>query len=601
MQVALRRPVSAHYLPIMNATPAPEVLHLAKRPRRFLPTQYTVTQWEELAPWYAQLVQAPLESQAEFMTWLHAVDELHAVLQEDLGWRYIRMTCNTQDDAAVKRYQYFLEHISPKASVEDIKLTRKFYDSPYRHELKAEAYQIFSRLAAKDIELFRDENVPVISKIDMKAQEYGALNAAQTVTYDGRKLTMQQAGAYLESNDRSVREAVWHLMSQRQAEDRDKLEALFDELVQLRTQVAQNAGFESYTDYKFKELGRFDYTKQDCLHFHEAIEKAMLPMYGELLENRRVRLQIDTVRPWDLNVDPYGREPLKPFADERALTEKTIGLFSRLKPELAAMVNTLHTLGHLDLGSRVGKAPGGYNYPLHETGIPFIFMNAVGTQSDLTTMVHECGHAVHSFLTRDLELAAFASVPSEVAELASMSMELITMDYWDEFYTDATHLRRAKIQQILRTLTILPWIATIDAFQMWVYDNAGHTREQRREAWLRIHKRFFGEYTDWDGLEEDRAYRWHRQLHLFEVPFYYIEYGMAQLGALQVWRNYRQNPDTGIEKFLAGLKLGYTQPISKVYETAGIRFDFSAALLNDLLGFVHSELDKLGFYGHPNA
>jgi oligoendopeptidase F len=571
-----------------------------KPARKFLPQQFEITTWEALAPYYDQLLAETPVSLAEFEQWLRNVDELHAVMQEDLGWRYINMTRNTQDAPTLERYQYFLEHISPKAAMQDNSLARKLYDSPFSKQLKGPEYAILLKLVGKDIELFREENVPLISKLDLMAQQYGAINAAQTLTYAGRTLTMQQAGAYLEKDDRNVREEVWYLMSQRQAQDRDKLEELYDSLVATRHQVALNAGLKSYTDYKFKELGRFDYTKEDCLRFHRAIETAMVPMYGELMENRRERLRIDRLRPWDLNVDPYGREPLKPFKDDQELAHKTIHLFARINPQLRDMVQTLHNMGHLDLGSRVGKAPGGYNYPLNETGVPFIFMNAVGTQSDLTTMVHECGHAVHSFLTRTLPLSTFKNVPSEIAELASMSMELITMDYWDDFYpTGSGELRRAKIQQILRTLTILPWIATIDAFQMWVYDNPGHTRAERRAMWLQIHHRFFKDYTDWSGLEEDRAYRWHRQLHLFEVPFYYIEYGMAQLGALQVWRNFKQDPQKGLAQYLEGLKLGYTRPIGQVYAAAGVRFDFSEEMLRDLLAFVREELRKLDFYGHP--
>lgn len=572
----------------------------AKPARRFLPQQFEITTWEVLAPYYGQLLAEEPATLPEFEQWLQRVDELHAVMQEDLGWRYINMTRNTQDKAVVERYQYFLEHISPKAAVQDNLLARKLYDHPLRRQLQGEAYTILVKLVGKDLELFREENVPLLSKLDITAQQYGAVNAAQTISYAGKTLTMQQAAAFLEKDDRTTREEVWHLMSKRQAQDRDKLEELFDNLVAMRHQVARNAGFNSYTDYKFKELGRFDYNREDCLRFHHAIETAMVPMYGELMENRRERLRVNRLRPWDLNVDPYGREPLNPFQDDAELAAKTTSMFARIEPQLSHMVQTLQAMGHLDLGSRIGKAPGGYNYPLNETGVPFIFMNAVGTQSDLTTMVHECGHAVHSFVTRGLPLSVFKNVPSEIAELASMSMELITMDYWDEFYAaGGMELRRAKIQQILRTLTILPWIATIDAFQMWVYDNPTHTRAQRRDSWMQIHQRFFKDFTDWSGLEEDRAYRWHRQLHLFEVPFYYIEYGMAQLGALQVWRNFKQDPKRGLSQYLEGLQLGYTKPIGKVYAAAGVRFDFSEDMLRSLLAFVRDELRKLDFYGHP--
>lgn len=577
----------------------PEPLTLPKPTRHFLPADYRVTDWPALEPWYDRLIHADLPDLASLRNWMQQVDELHNVLQEDLGWRYIRMTRNTQDEAAVQAYQQFIEHVSPHAARKDILLTRKYYEHPNRADLEAEdpAYQILGKQAAKDIELFREENVELQSQADLLAQQYGSISGAMTVEHEGKTLTLQQASKLLEGADRAEREAIWKKISARRAQDREQLDELFDKLLALRHQIALNAGFGCFTDYMFQALGRFDYGRAECVAFHDAVAEAVRPLNDEILADRRQRLgmQDQTLRPWDLAVDPYGTQPLHPFATDQQLLEGTLQVFGKLRPELGSMVRTLDSLGHLDLGSRIGKAPGGYNYPLHETGVPFIFMNAVGTQSDLTTMVHECGHAIHSILTRDLALGSFKNVPSEIAELASMSSELLTMDHWDLFYHDSHELRRARIQQILRSVTILPWIATVDAFQTWLYDNPSHTRAERQAQWLALHRRFFGEAVDWSNLEEERAYQWHRQLHIFEVPFYYIEYGIAQLGALQVWQQYKRDPQAGLTNFLNGLSLGYTRPIGEVYAAAGVRFDFSPAMIRQVVDFVRGQLQEAGF------
>lgn len=582
-----------------SAAPLPvEPLQLVRPARRFVPADLNVEDWPSLEALYRSLQQRPLDTLEQLKAWLADADELRRALQEEMAWRYIRMTCDTQDARAVEAYRSFVEHVSPRTAPEEHQLNERFAASPALSAFEAQgpAERLYARRVKAAIDIFRPENVALQSQIDLKAQEYGALSGAQTITHDGHTLTLQQASAYLERTDRAVREQVWLKIAERRRADLEALESLFDSLRGLRHQVALNAGYASYTDYRFAELARFDYGRAECSAFHDAIAGAITPLYAELNAVRARRLRLDTLRPWDLAVDPFGDRPLHPFGSDDELVEKSVRLYHGLRPELGQMVATLRSMGHLDLGSRVGKAPGGYNYPLLETGAPFIFMNAVGTQSDLTTMVHELGHAIHSFLTRDLTLSAYQDCPSEVAELASMASELISMDRWGLFYGDAADLRRAQLNQILRTLTILPWIATVDAFQTWVYDHPQHSRAEREATWLQLHRRFFGESVDWSGLDHERAYQWHRQLHIFELPFYYIEYGIAQLGALQVWRRVKQDPTTGLEAYLSALRLGYTRPIPEIYATAGVRFDFSAEMLADLVGFVKAELTALGYF-----
>jgi oligoendopeptidase F len=357
--------------------------------------------------------------------------------------------------------------------------------------------------------------------------------------------------------------------------------------------LAKNAGFDNYRDYKFKSLGRFDYTKEDCFDFHQAIKDQIVPLVKEIQLKKLTKLGKDKFRPWDLEVDPEGKKPLKPFETGEELLKGSITMFEKIDPYFADCLRTMNKMGHLDLDSKEGKSPGGYNYPLYEIGVPFIFMNSVGAQRDLVTMVHEGGHAVHSFLSRDIALTSFKNLPSEVAELASMSMELLTMNYWDEFYSNEDELKRAKQEQLESILKILPWIAQIDEFQHWVYENPAHSIKDRHSKWVDISKSYGTGLTDWTGYEDMQATSWQRQLHLFEVPFYYIEYGIAQLGALGVWMNSIQDQLRAVQSYKEALKLGYTKTIPEIYQTAGVKFDFSEQYLKDLAGFVKCELEKL--------
>lgn len=561
--------------------------------RTFLPKEFSVTDWETLKPFYVSLEEREVGSLDDMRQWLRDLNELQSVVAEDVGWRYINMTRDTRNQEAGEMYRYFVKELSPRISEYENILQKKFYDSQWKDQLEGPEYEILSQLVAKNIELFREENIPLFSDVSVKSQEYNEIIGALTIEWEGEQLTLQQAGSKLQSRDRELRESVWRKISEKRLEEKAKLDVLFNEMRDLRDQAASNAGYDSYTDFRFRDLGRFDYDRKDVEAFHNAVEKVVKPFNEKLLTERKKRLGVDALRPWDLRVDVWGENPLRPFGEAEELAEKTINVLRRIQPELGDMIEIMKGIRHLDLDSRLGKAPGGYNYPLYETGVPFIFMNAVGMQSDLRTMVHECGHAVHSFLTRNLELVEFKDVPSEVAELASMAMELLTMDYWDEFYDDQQELTRARIQQLTGTLNILPWIATVDAFQQWIYDNPKHTAGERAGQWLHLHKRFLGDAVDWSGLEDARSYLWHAQLHIFEVPFYYIEYGIAQLGALQVWMNFRKDPEFGLQKYLEGLSLGYTRPIPDIYAAADIEFNFTEKKVSELVAYVEKELDAL--------
>ncbi|MFN4235444.1 MAG: M3 family oligoendopeptidase [Bacteroidia bacterium] len=571
-----------------------KTINIPQKPvRKFLPKNLVIDNWEKLLPYFENLKNRELNSLKDLEKWLHDRSELEAVLEEDMAWRYIKMNIDTTNKELQESFEFFVTQISPKIAPYDDILNRKINDCSYTSELKGDAYKIYLRRIKKSIELYREENIPIITQLQTDEQKYGAVCAAMTVEIDGKTLTLQQAAKYLKENDRKLREEVYIKINKRRLEDKEELNKQFNHLIELRHKMALNAGFKNYRDYKHEELGRFDYTVQDCFAFHDAIAIEVMPLINRIDEERKKLLQLDNLKPWDTEVDVSGKAPLKPFETGAELLEKTIKAFYRLDSYFGECIEIMKEMGHLDLDSRIGKAPGGFNYPLYEIGVPFIYMNAAGTLRDLVTMVHEGGHAIHSFLSRDLELTEFKSVPSEVAELASMGMELISMDVWDEFFTNEEDLKRAKKEQLEKVIDTLPWVAAIDKFQHWIYENPSHTDEERYQKWNEIINTFGSKVVEWTGLEEIRSNMWQKQLHLYEVPFYYIEYGMAQLGAIALWRNYKLNPEKTIAQYKEALKLGYTKSIGEIYKTAGIQFNFSREYVKELMQFISDELNKL--------
>jgi oligoendopeptidase F len=563
-------------------------------PRQFVPAGLNIQSWEDIQPYFLDLKERDIVSKADFLKWLKDRSELDAILEENAAWRYIHMTVDTRDEELSKAYTYFVTEIQPKLAPLDDELNQKMMAHPAAKELQQEKdYAIYFRSVQKDLDLFREENVAIEAEISELAQQYGAISAAQMIEYLGEKMTMQKASLFLKDLDETVRKTVFELMGKRRRQDDVQLDELYSKLVQKRHQLAVNAGFKNYRDYKFQALGRFDYTQEDCFNFHASIRQHIVPLVKAIHVKQALQLGKDQLKPWDTEVDPLGRKALKPFETGQELLEGTIAMFQQIDPFFADCIQTMDRLGHLDLESKPGKSPGGYNYPLYEIGVPFIFMNAVGAHRDLVTMVHEGGHAIHSFLSKDLALTGFKNLPSEVAELASMSMELLSMEQWGRFFGEADELKRAKIEQLETILKILPWIATIDEFQHWVYENPAHTVAERQERWKLITDAYGTGIVDWNGFEDFKARSWQRQLHLFEVPFYYIEYGIAQLGALAVWKNSKHDLPKAIQQYKNALTLGYTRQIPEIYDAAGIRFDFSDTYVQEIAEFVHSELQEL--------
>ncbi|HAO45331.1 MAG TPA: M3 family oligoendopeptidase [Ferruginibacter sp.] len=564
---------------------------IKKLPRRFLPVDFRITDWQHLEPYFKELLERKVETRNDLEKWLKDQSELEALVNEDACWRQIRMTCDTENKSLEEAFNFFFMEIQPKIQPYSDALNKKLVNHPLTNELDEAKYFTYLRNIRKSIELFREANIPLQAELSVMQQQYGVISGKMTVTIKEQEYTLQQAAQFLESADRAVREEVYRKIQERRLQDKEALNRLYDQLIEKRNQEAVNAGFHNYRDYRFKELGRFDYTKEDCYQFHEAVKLHVLPLVNIIYRNKKKKLGLDTLRPWDIDAEPAGVNPLRPFSTGEELIERSVECFTKLRPFFGDCLKKMNELKHLDLESRKGKAPGGYNCPLAESGAPFIFMNAAGQMQDVTTMLHEGGHAVHSFLAHPLELNGFKEYPMEIAEVASMSMELMSMDEWETFFSNKEDLRRAKEHQLERVITIFPWIAIIDKFQHWVYENPSHTHEQRTDKWNEVLKEFQDDVIDYSGLETYRSNLWQKQLHLFEVPFYYIEYGIAQLGAIGMWMQFRENRQQAMDNYCKALALGGTRTLPQLFEAAGLKFDFSPQRIKVLMEFVKAQMD----------
>lgn len=564
--------------------------NIQKLPRKFIPDNFVLSDWQNIEPYFKELLERNMETKEQLEKWLSDLSELEAVVSEDACWRQIKMTCDTENKSLEEAFNFFCLEIQPKIQPYADALNKKLVNHPLATALEPDKYFTYLRSIRKSIDLFREENIPLQAELSVMQQQFGVINGKMTVTINGKEYTLQQAAKFLENPDRAVREDAYRKIQERRLQDKDALNDLFNQLLVKRNEIAKNAGFGNYIDYRFKELGRFDYTKEDCFAFHAAVKEHVLPLIKIIYEKKKKKLGLDTLRPWDLEAELEGIKPLQPFSGSQELIDKSIECFSRLRPFFGDCLKRMQELKHLDLESRMGKAPGGYNCPLAESGAPFIFMNAAGQMHDVTVMVHEGGHAVHSFLAHPLPLTGFKEYPMEIAEVASMAMELFSMEHWDVFFDNKEELSRAKEHQLERVITLFPWIAIIDKFQYWLYSNEGHTNEQRTAAWMEILNEFTEGVIDYSGLENYRSSGWLRQLHLFEVPFYYIEYGIAQLGAIGMWMQFKQNKEQALDNYCNALALGGTKTLPALYKAAGLDFDLSPEKIKVLMEFVNKEL-----------
>jgi oligoendopeptidase F len=653
----------------------------AHKPRKFVPQTIDLGDWPQIAPLFDQLeARSPqCQSVADLERWLLDWSELSAALDEEASRRYIAMTCHTDSAEAEKAYLHFVENIEPHLKPRQFALNKIYIAHPEREQLLAVVggtgvppvrfnsrpeptdrnsragrpchYAVFDRDTKNQVELFRPENVPLETEEAKASQQYQKLSGSLAVQFRGEEKTLVQMGRYLEEPDRALRQEAWELVAKRRLQEAEKFEDIFDQLIRLRQQIAKNAGFENYRDYAFRQRGRFDYSPADCEKFHDAVEKEIMPIVRELHDERRTKLKVEKLRPWDLAVDPLNRPPLKPFADVGEMVSRTQKILNQLDGELAVGFQIMQDLHLLDLDNHKGKAPGGYQCTLAESRLPFIFMNAVGLQRDVETILHEAGHAFHALATRDEALYAYRTAPIEFCEVASMSMELLGNEFLEEFYPptpptqnkaastpsprpsgeragvrgteaetkglltpalssfgggegennrtpqrgvpaksdDANRARRTHLEGVVG---VFPWIATVDAFQHWIYTHPNHTRAERSAAWRALMDRFGGG-VDWSGLENARANLWHRQLHIFIHAFYYIEYGIAQLGALQVWANSKRDKAKALNDYKKSLALGGSRSLPELFSAAGCQFEFSAKTIGPIAKLLREELQNL--------
>ena len=564
--------------------------------RSFVDDDFDPSVWDEINPYVDELLNRKISCSKCIEGIIRDASELSEHISEKGALLYIAMTCDTESEEKRSSFLDFVENIRPKLSEFSDSLNRRLVEHEAVGNLPAR-YDLMIRSMKNDIDIFRKENIPLGVEQTRLVTESQTINGAMTVEFDGNEYTLPEMRRYLESIDRSIREGAWKAVVNRRMQDEERLSEIFDELVSLRHKIAINAGFETYTDYMFRAMERFDYSKEDCLEFHNAIEAVCVPLMREINSERVGSLELGSLKPWDVNEktgvgpDLHGRAPLRPFKNVNEMVEKLSILFHNMSNDLGEKFDMLVEMDTLDLDTRKGKAPGGYQYYLQKSRVPFIFMNAAGLQGDLETMIHEAGHAFHSIYCSHLELIGERGYPIEFAEVASMSMELMTQDQWGEFY-DADDANRARIGHLEGVIFLLPWIATIDSFQHWIYSNPEHTREERASVWNSIRDRF-GSQMDWDEYSIFRDVSWQQQGHLFGVPFYYVEYGIAQLGALQLWKTQRKDQQKALTDYSNAMRLGNTKTLPELFTAADIKLGFGEQHLSSLIQEVRTAMSEL--------
>ena len=567
-----------------------------KETSSFVDDGFNPGDWDEIKPYVNELLNRKISCSKCIEGIIRDVSELSEHISEKGALLYIAMTCDTESDEKRSSFLDFVENVRPKLSEFSDSLNRRLIEHEAVKNLPSR-YDLMIRSMKNDVDIFRKENIPLGVEQTKLVTESQTINGAMTVEFNGNEYTLPEMRRFLESNERAIREGAWKAVSDRRMQDEERLSEIFDELIVIRSKIARNAGFDTYTDYMFRAMERFDYTKEDCLEFHDAIEAVCVPLMREINSQRVVSLDLDFLMPWDVNEktgvgpDLQERAPLKPFDNVGEMVEKLSTLFHNMSEDLGEKFDMLVEMDTLDLDTRKGKAPGGYQYYLQKSRVPFIFMNAAGLQGDLETMIHEAGHAFHSIYCSHLELIGERGYPIEFAEVASMSMELMTQEQWGEFY-DEEEANRAKMGHLEGVIFLLPWIATIDSFQHWIYSNPEHTREERARVWNSIRDRF-GSNMNWEEYTKFRDVSWQQQGHLFGVPFYYVEYGIAQLGALQLWRTQRKDPEKALSDYSNAMRLGNTKTLPELFTAADIKLGFDERHLSSLIQEVRTAMAEL--------
>ena len=578
-------------MPTETIGPNPESLS-PFQPRQFVPSCADLTNPETISELFNRLLDFKIESSDDLERFILNRSELSAAIGQTQSLLHVMMTCKTDDKEIVQSYQDFTEKVVPVMKPLEDKLDKKYLEARQQYPDEYGHYALHDLHLKTDIELFNEKNIDLDTKESLLSQEYQQVSGAMTVEFDGEEKTMPMMRKYLLENDRGLREKAWKAEWRRRLVDSEKFDTIFDKLFLIRKEIAENCNFENFRDFRYKQWYRFDYTPDDCRSFHTAVENLVVPLVREIYKNRAKDMKLDKLRPWDLACDPLGRNPLKPFETADELINGCKRIFNKVDPELGQQFESMATDGLLDLASRKGKAPGGYQATMLEARKPFIFMNAAGTNNDLTTLLHEGGHAFHMFASRHLDPISYRHAPMEFCEVASMSMELLALPYITEFYNES-EAARATQDHFERVLELLCWISTIDCFQHELYENPQLDIEGRHEKWLEVSSRFNdGGIIDWSGLENERKYQWHRQIHIFQYPLYYMEYGIAQLGALGIWLQSQKDAAAALANYKNALSLGGSRSLKELFEAAELEFGMTDATFEPIVNAISKKLEE---------
>lgn len=541
----------------------------------------------------SSLLNKKISSKLDLENWLKEQSKVIWEIEEQLRSHYIAFQCNTDDEETKDTFEHDQQFVKPLLKRYQNLLDNKYLESPFQMELDSNVYGLLDTKIKNAQKLFCEENIELEIKEDKLVTEYFEITGGLSGIWDGEEKTITELQSYLQDSNRDIRKKAKTIISEQFLSVEKELQNILNQLIEIRHQKAKNIQLENYRDYMFKKYERFDYSAKDCYELAESIRKYVIPLKDKILLEKKEKLQVDTLRPWDVSAVTPDQKVLKPIANENDLIEKSTHIFNKLDVEFSTLLNRLNKHDCLDLTSRKGKAAGGFCEYLPASQLSFIFMNLNYTQDDIITFIHEMGHSIHNELIKSLKLRQYIEIPAETAELASMTMELFSLNYWDTFYTDKKDLKQAKINFFKDVISYLPVMLIVDQFQHWLYENPTHTSEERNEKYLQLQKHYQSNVIHIDGYENWIATSWLPVLHIFEVPFYYIEYAIAQLGALQMYKQYKEDPKQALENYKKALSLGSSQSIKEVYDAAGIRFDFSGETIKELMRFVEKELEVL--------
>ena len=539
------------------------------------------------------LLNKMISSKLDLENWLKEQSKVIWDIEEQLRSHYIAFQCNTNDEEIKDTFEHDQQFVKPLLKRYQNLLDNKYLESPFRMELDSNVYGLLDTKIKNAQKLFCEENIELEIKEDKLVTEYFEITGGLNGIWDGEEKTITELQSYLQDSNRDTRKKAKTIISEQFLSVEKELQNILNQLIEIRHQKAKNIQLENYRDYMFKKYERFDYSAIDCYELAESIRKYVVPLKDKILLEKKDKLQLDTLRPWDVSAVTPDQKVLKPIANENDLIEKSTHIFNKLDVEFSALLNRMYKHNCLDLTSRKGKAAGGFCEYLPASQLSYIFMNLNYTQDDIVTFIHEMGHSIHNELIKPLKLRQYIEIPAETAELASMTMELFSLNYWDTFYTDKKDLKQAKINFFKDVISYLPIMLIVDQFQHWLYENPSHTSKERNEKYLQLQKHYQSSVIHIDGYENWIATSWLPVLHIFEVPFYYIEYAIAQLGALQMYKQYKEDPKQALENYKKALSLGSSQSIKEVYDAAGIRFDFSGETIKELMLFVEKELELL--------